>query len=126
MSKEAVARRYVDLNDQPCAVVFSQNRTVRYAYRERAFPYLDIQSGHPLPTDSFSCVSDVPEGVVSDWHEIDAGTWLSNACRASMVCEQTLAQQNGHRMTLLTLDGDYDEEAEDEALEESWTPRFRR
>ncbi len=127
MSKEATARRYVDLHDEPCAVVFSHNAIVRYTRRGSGFHYLDIKGGNPLPAQSLSAKGQLPEGVVSEWREIDSGMWLSDVPRARSIFEQTLAQQNGYRITLLTFDeADADEDDEPEDLEESWTPRFRR
>lgn len=43
--------------------------------------------------------------------------------------EQFFEQSDGHRMSMLTIEGeliDDDEPDEDEELQESWTPRFRR
>jgi hypothetical protein len=44
-----------------------------------------------------------------------------------MVCEQTLAQSSGYRITLLSLsDDELDEDRDDhEELIESWRPTFR-
>ena len=129
MSKEATARRYVHLHDEPCAVVFSHNDRVRYPYRNAAFPYLDINCGDSLPAGSLSARADGSQGKVSDWEQVDAGIWIANPRRRSAVLEQTIAQQNGYRMTLLTLDDEapaYDEADGEEDLESAWTPRFRK
>ena len=63
-------------------------------------------------------------GQSSDWAEIDGGVWLSQA-RRRCVIEQTRLQQGGYRMTLLALDDENDDNEEEDALMESWTPRFR-
>lgn len=124
VSKEAAARRYVDFHDEPCAVIFSKDRCVRYPYRNRAFPWLDVRSELPLPQQSLSACFDGSVGRPSDWGEVDAGLWLSNS-RNTLLYEQTLQQQDGFQITLLTIG--LDEKAEEEeALAESWTPRFRR
>lgn len=129
-SKEATARRYVALQDEPSAVVFSHQGRIRYFSRSPNFPFLDFQNGTPVPSGSISGRSGLPEGVVSDWDEVDAANWLAadNARRLGTLQEQTVAQRDGYRMTLLTLsesDSDLDDDDADE-LDESWTPRFRR
>ena len=43
-----------------------------------------------------------------------------------MIYEQVLSQSDGYRMTLLSLAEDPEDIEEEEDLEESWTPRFRR
>jgi hypothetical protein len=43
-----------------------------------------------------------------------------------MLYEQVLNQRDGYQLTLLTLAEDPEELEEDDELEESWTPRFRR
>jgi hypothetical protein len=43
-----------------------------------------------------------------------------------MIYEQVLPQSDGYRLTLLALAQDIEEVDEEEDLEESWTPRFRR
>lgn len=126
MSKEATGRRYVELHDEACAILFSRNGRVRYGCRSRDFPYLDIRSGDPLPAASLSVQSRAGQGDLSDWVEIDAALWLTGdqVRRHSTVLEQTVAQRDGFRMTLLTLETEEPDEEED--LEDSWTPRFRR
>jgi Zn-dependent peptidase ImmA (M78 family) len=127
ISREATGRRYVELNDDTCAILFSHDGRLRYACRSRDFPYLDIRSGDPLPAASLSVQSRAGQGEISDWVEIDAGIWLTTdqARQHGIVLEQTLAQRDCFRMTLLTLETDEIDEDE-EGLEASWTPRFRR
>ena len=124
MSKEATARRYVTLQDEPCAIVFSHNGAVRYVLRHDDFPWLDVRSGSPVPTNS---VTDKwrrkPGKGISDWEEVDTWIWLSSGGNR-IIWEQTLLQYAGYQMTLLTIDGDEDEDRDETDLEESWTPRF--
>ena len=120
-SKEATARRYVALQDETCAVVFSHNGRVRYACKHEDFPWLNIHCGDPIPGQSIAARWIGANNGASDWADIDAGVWMSKAGRRTVV-EQTLVQQGGYRMTLLALD---DEDDEDD-LEERWAPRFRR
>ena len=126
MSKESTARRYVTLQDEPCAIVFSHNGAVRYVLRHDGFPWLDVRSGSPVPTNS---VTDEwrkkPGKGISDWEEVDTWIWFSSGGNR-IVWEQTLLQYAGYQMTLLMLDGDEDENQDEIDLEESWTPRFRK
>ncbi len=63
ISKEAAARRYVQLHDEPCAVVFIKDGRVRYPYRNRDFPFLDVSTNAVLPPQSLSASYDAPEGA---------------------------------------------------------------
>lgn len=49
ISREAAARRYVELHANPSAVVFSRDGVVRYVDRADDFPFVQIQRGHRLP-----------------------------------------------------------------------------
>ena len=130
VSKEACARRYTELHDHLCAVVFSRDGKVRYAPRKPEFPYIDVSKDQPLPPNSLSAKGNGSVNFISDWAEMSAGVWLgaSPRLRGKQLYEQYLVQKDGYRMTMLTLDDgpDDDEADEDGDMEESWTPRFRR
>ncbi len=128
-SKEATTRRYVEVRDEPCAAVISQNGRVLRFYKGSDFlPYLDVSSGNSVPRDSLTAKTNLTQAVVSDWEELDGSVWLSSphGRRLPMIYEQVLPQSDGYRLTLLTLAEDIDELEEEEDLEESWTPRFKR
>lgn len=127
-SKEATVRRYVDVQDEPCAAVVSHNGHVLRFYRGEDFPYLDVNRGDPVPCDSLTAKANLPEATVSDWEELDGSVWLSvqRGRRVPTICEQVLLQSDGYRLTLLALAEDLEDMEEEEDLEESWTPRFRR
>lgn len=127
-SKEATARRYVEVRDEPCAAVISLNGRVLRFYKGSDFPYLDINAGNPVPRESVTAKTNLTEAVISDWEELDGSVWLSvqRRRRAPMMYEQVLTQSDGYRLTLLTLAEDTEEIEEEEDLEESWTPRFKR
>jgi Zn-dependent peptidase ImmA (M78 family) len=127
VSKEATGRRYVALQNEPCAIVFSRNGLIRYSGRNQEFPFLDIQPGQPVPAQSLAARRDGLQGVVSDWSDVDGGIWLSQP-RGRRVCEQTLAQREGYRVTLLALaDEELDEDCDEEReLVESWGLQLRR
>jgi hypothetical protein len=69
-------------------------------------------------------------GHLSEWTETVPETWFSVSCRITgkVLYEQFIEQQDGYRLTMLTIDNMPDEEEpdEDEELKESYTPRFRR
>jgi Zn-dependent peptidase ImmA (M78 family) len=112
VSREAVARKYVKYANEPLAVVFSQDGHVRYASKPQDFPRLCVSRGSPLPELSLSSRSQHSVGHVSYWDEVEGCSWLENA-QGVRVHEQTLAQRNGYRMTLLSIE-DEREEAETE------------
>ncbi|WP_296710712.1 ImmA/IrrE family metallo-endopeptidase [Rhodoblastus sp.] len=130
VSKESAARRYTELSDHLCAIVFSHNGVVRYAPRKPEFPYIEVSKGHPLTQKSMSAKGLGEVGYISDWSETTPETWLgaSARLRGKMLYEQYLIQVDGYLMTMLTLDDipDEGEPNEDDELESSWTPRFHR
>jgi Zn-dependent peptidase ImmA (M78 family) len=127
-SKEATARRYVYVQDEPCAVIVSHKGSILRFYRDEDFPFIDLNSGDPVPGGSLTAKTDLKLGVVSDQEERDGALWLSvrYGRRAPTIYEQVLPQRDGYRLTLITLADDPEEVEEDAALEESWTPRFKR
>jgi len=130
VSKEAAARRYTDLCDDPCAVIFSQNGVTGNVYKTRNFPFIGVRKGQPLSRQCISASGKSEPGTISDCSEVIAEIWLGDArrLRGATLYEQFLDQANGFRMTMLTIDGlaDEDDPDEDEEMEERWTPRFRR
>ena len=125
ISKEAVARRYVRLQEEPCAVVFSYQGLIRYFCRHDDFPWLDIRPRSPIPVKSSAAKTVQNVGRTSSWAEVDASVWISNSDQR-LICEQNLLQQSGYRMTLLALDDAKDEDEDEDILEEIWTPKLQR
>lgn len=117
VSREAAARRYVANLDEPTAVVFSHNGKIRYIIPNDDFPRLAVWNGAQLPSEAYSVNTDKAIGDVSDWVEVAGHAWLERSHGMS-VFEQTLAQQKGYRMTLLTVDTD--------EIEDDWdAPTYR-
>lgn len=127
-SKEATARRYVEVQDEACAAIISHNGRIQRFYKNNEFPYLDISSGVPVPKGSLTAkIKNSDATTTSEWEELAGSIWLDESGqRAPMLYEQALIQRDGYRLTLLTLAEDPEELEEDDELEESWTPRFRR
>jgi len=112
MSKDAVARRYTQLQDEPCAIVISRNKKFLRAYRHPDFPFIEFNKDAELPWQSCAASFSGDAGNISDWNEVDAGVWTDvDKHSFSVIAEQTLVQSNGFRMTILTFD---DEELEDD------------
>jgi IrrE N-terminal-like domain len=130
VSKEMAARRYTDLCDHVCAVIFSHRGAVRYFPKSRTCPYLDIAKGNPLPPGSLSAHGRGQPGHLSEWTETRPEIWfgVSRRITGKVFYEQFLEQQDGYRLTMLTIDDvpDEDEPDEDAELEDSYRARFRR
>lgn len=123
VSKEALARRCVDLHDDPIAVILSRGGIVVRAYRGQDFPRLNFALNDPLPAGSIAKRAKLAPGQTSSWGEAPADHWLATG--RGTVCEQTLGQQNDYRLTLLTFDAEADDDDED--VERAWAPaRFGR
>lgn len=129
MSKEATARRYVDLHDEPCAAVISRDGVILRIYRGGSFPFISIGKDDRVPANAVTAHSGLAQGDVTDWEETDAALWLPSegGRRLPMLYEQVLIQRDGFRLSLMTVDTDASDEADEgDQLKESWTPRFRR
>jgi Zn-dependent peptidase ImmA (M78 family) len=131
-SKEATARRYTELSDDPCAIVFSRDGQVRSYCKSNGFPRITAVQKKSLPMGSLSLKTasrQLPSGTLSDWAEVDASVWLENGnqARSKTLCEQYLQQANGYRLTMLTFDPiDDDEVDEQDDLEGRWAILFRK
>ena len=126
VSKEACARRYADLSGHTCAVVFSRDGKVRSFYKNGSFPYLDVARDKPLPGNCISSRSRGEAGKMSEWSEIDAEVWIgSSRLRGKVLYEQFFEQEDGYRLTMLTLD-EADEDGEDDGGLEDVARRFGR
>jgi hypothetical protein len=99
LSKEACARRYVELHEQPTALVYSQNCLVRYVERTDEFPFVNCRPKDRLPPVP---PSEGHDGL-SAHVEADPRDWLARPRHNSLVV-QTLSQSAGYAITLLALD----------------------
>jgi hypothetical protein len=99
LSREACARRYVEMLEQPSALILSADGVVRYVDRHREFPFVACQHGQlspalPTPAD---------ETELSAHVEVDVRDWLARPAPGSLVA-QTLTQRGGYSITLLAFD----------------------
>jgi Zn-dependent peptidase ImmA (M78 family) len=130
VSKEMAARRYTELCDHVCAIIFSHRGVIRYFVKSRTCPFLDITRANPLPPRSLSARAPGQPGHLSEWTETAPEIWFGASRRMTheVPYEQYLEQQSGYRLTMLTIDDgpDENEPNEETGLEESWAIRFRR
>lgn len=125
VSKESMGRRYIEYQDEPCALIFSRNGIVSYTVKSQYFPRLEVwEKGDLIPHDTKTRDCDDQPGCSSNWQEHASDVWLCDNSKYESLYEQVLIQENGYRITLLTLGEKVDEEEEE--LIESWTPRFKR
>lgn len=122
-SKDALARRYVEFQDDAVAIVFSKDNIIRRIYKSKYFPSLNVWLGEKVPSGSTTSKHDGNIGTSSEWMEHPSDMWLSSK-KYSTVEEQALKQQEGFKMTLLTLGEQEDEDDED--TERSWKVNYRR
>lgn len=99
ISREACARRWVELREGAVAVVFSKEGMVRYTERGAGFPFVNLRPGDRLPAVPAAAGS---EGL-SIHEEADSREWLAGP-RCNTLVIQTLHQREGFTMTLLAFD----------------------
>ena len=101
VSKEAMARAWVDAHREPVAVLVVHRGQVIRRYRNEDFPWLPVGTGR-LPAESISVLELTP-GSFSETEEIDPSVWLSerDAERTLSLTEQVLCQRDGYALILL-------------------------
>lgn len=110
VSKEAMARAWVDAHREPVAVIIVHNGYVVRSYRNEEFPWLNIRNGERLPAGSIARQSSSSAGSYSAIEEVEPDIWLGDrdASRTLMLTEQVLGQQNGYALILLQAEMDED------------------
>jgi Zn-dependent peptidase ImmA (M78 family) len=132
VSKEAAVRRYLELCDDPCAVIFSRTGIAGNIYRTTSFPFISLRKELPLPRQCGSVEPNHEVGRISDSFESEPGLWVDDTrrFRGASLYEQYLDQADGRRMTMLTVDGELNDEDDpdtDEDPDDTWTPpKFTR
>ena len=140
VSLTASAIRYVGLTESAAAVIVSQGDKIDYCFMSNTLKsFRDLtwpRKGDPIPSGTVTAsIARKPDELrrdARDSDEIDAMDWLASE-RSVQALEEVVGLGSYDRvLTVLTcpdlLDEGFTEEDEDsdEALEESWTPRFRR
>lgn len=103
VSKEAAARRYIELHGDDFAVVFSEHGKFKYAATSADFPRIDMRNGQDIFRETLTREFHGGEGDVSDQEETDPAWWLYDRdIRQWSLWEEVLIQRNGYRLTLLS------------------------
>lgn len=100
VSREAAARRYAEQHTAPIAIVFSHKNRVRYAVKSPTMPSLRLTTGFPLPP--LSAARSSADARMTARQEMPASQWLTQTGSDATVTVQTLFQQNGYAMTMIT------------------------
>ena len=111
-SREATARRYVELHDATIAIAFSRDGRLRYWAHGSGFPRTGIGKGDPLPL--------VPSSgaALTDLEAVDPHDWLT-ATDQTEIAVQTLHQRDGYAMSLVVLEANPDDADND--IEDAWS-----
>ena len=108
ISKEATARRFVDLSPDVIAIVFPKKDHLRYATKGDGFPKPALRGKAPMPWLPQQPNSD----LLTSWQALDPEDWIANP-RGYTLRGQTLYQQDGYGMTILHPDDSGPEEDDD-------------
>ncbi len=123
MSLEACARRYVEKHPEPLAAVWSHNGRVRYPIRGPSFPWVKLECGSRLATDTPAARAITRGGSgFTHMQECHPGSW-TDAEGVAELFEQTRVGKNDHAVTLLW--ATLSDAEEDDGLEELGIPKFR-
>ncbi len=134
-SLESTAIRFAQTNRDPVAVIRSEGGTIDYAVMSeplKDFSDLDwIRKGTPLPADSATAIFNANKENVARAARADDKSalqeWFNGPHRQEIIEEVVGLGSYGKTLTVLSGMEHPDEvEDDDDDLEESWTPRFRR
>ena len=108
VSKEAMARGWVEASREPVAVIIAQAGSILRQYRSQDFPWLLARNGDELPEGSFAAEFTASPGTYSDTEEVETDIWLGerDTVRVLVLTEQILAQQQGYAMIMLSAELD--------------------
>lgn len=121
ISREAAARRYVELHVEQLAVVFSHDGRVVYTDHQEAFPRLSVRPRGIVP----ELPARSGRATLSDIEEADAAEWLV-ASSGTKLTAQTLYQRDGWAMTLLHAETLEDQDDESVENADEYYARFSR
>ena len=105
ISKQAAARRYVELHSERLAVVFGKDNSILYPDWNGGFPMLLPRGGDTLPEAGPS------REVITTMDEVDAALWLKWPGKNRLYA-QTHFQSDGYSITLLLSETHSDDDVE--------------
>ena len=137
-SLTAAAIRYVGMTDEAVAIIVSSDGIVDYCFMSETMKSLEridwLHKNTLVPSDTITeSILEKSEEEQREAYtegEVDIMAWFGGR-RSVAAGEEVIGLGSyGRILTVLTcpdpIDDDYMDEISDEALEESWTPRFRR
>ena len=107
VSKEAMARGYVETSRHTLAAIVTRHRRVERIYRlPDVFPWIEPGRGAEVPFDSIAADDPLAARGISEIVECDPDVWLSeNAARSvEVLTEQVMWQSQEYAMVLLHAD----------------------
>jgi hypothetical protein len=138
-SRTATAIRYAETTDDAVAVIVSTGQAIDYCFMSEAMKSLSelrwLKKGSPLPSGTVTAAlaADAERVVTGDraGDEVDVMDWLGGKKSVGVTEDALGLGRYGKVLTILHSsrigpENAPDDEREDEELEESWTPRFRR
>jgi hypothetical protein len=130
VSKEAMARAYVQYHSQVIAIIVVKDGKVLRIYRDAVkFPFIKPSPRSTVPAGSLFHREICDPGAATDQTSCLPTVWIDVEWgrTAPELFEQVLMQQEGFALIMLHLvKPDEDEEEEERAIEESWRARFHR
>lgn len=133
-SRTATAIRYAQRHSEPTAIIISTGGVIDYCFMSDELKYLkDItwpKKGTAVPRGSRTKAMTSQQVANGDRLEgdTDMTSWFRLSRNISVYEEVVGLGNYGKALTVLSLEGlpSDDEDEEEEDLEESWTPRFKR
>jgi len=106
ISREAAARRYAELHNEPVAIAFSKNGQLTYSVRSQSCPALCVRKNEQLS------LPQAPKsgGAITEASNVQADDWAYRF--GGELTVQTLFQKEGFALTLLHFIPAEDEDAE--------------
>ncbi len=103
VSREAMARGYIDAHRQTLAVIILRAGKIDRVYRSKAFPWIEPCRAQRAPEDSIAFDFGFVPGQISEVVECDPKIWLGEygARKVAVLSEQGLAQAGGWATVLL-------------------------
>lgn len=128
LSKEAMARIYVDTAPQKIGILTSQAGRVRRFMLPTEFPFLGLKTGQPIPVKSatYAALHSKGSDKATALEHVATDTWLEQSRPEVELYEQALLMRDGWAMTLLLVEESYESDDEEEQLiNERWSqPKF--
>ncbi|MCJ2069709.1 ImmA/IrrE family metallo-endopeptidase [Methylobacterium sp. J-030] len=128
VSKEAMARAYVQQHGENIAIVVVKDGVLLRNYKSFSFPFITCSPGRAVPARSLLHRGPHDRGVASDFAECVADLWVDvrRGERAPKIYEQVYVQRDGCALVLLHAETvDEEEEDEERQLEDSWRVGFK-